>query len=122
MLSYFFLKTNASSHTPVLEKNKPNRTQLKICKICVIGGQKWQKDGVVWDKFGVFLAQFGVILDKFGVVWDYFGSIKTPKKRIYNTKNTENTKFSRLVPSKTPNLQVMLFDCFGHFLFGFAGH
>jgi hypothetical protein len=92
--------------TPVNSHQLPVNQCLKKFELVFIrGSNRWTKkakNGVVWDKFGVVWAQFGVILDNFGVVWDYFGNIKTPKNRIFNTKNQENTKFPRLIPSKTP--------------------
>ena len=66
---------------------------LYLCEPLCSLWQKKAKNGVVWDKFGVVLAHFGVVWAQFGVVWDNFGNKKTPKNRIFNTKNPENKEF-----------------------------
>ena len=50
------------------------------------------KNRVLSDKLGVLLEQFGVVLDNNGVIRDNVGDTKTPKNRILDTKNAENTK------------------------------
>ena len=63
-------------------------------------GVKKAQDGAKPDKNGVLLEQFGVVLDNNGVILDKVGSNNEPQNAIFNTKNNENIKFPRLIPSK----------------------
>jgi len=68
--------------------------------------------GVIWAHFGVLLEQFGVVLDKLGVVSDYFWSTNTPKNRVLNAKNKENTICARkkcrsmLIPKRAATVGI----------------
>ena len=85
---YIFVCDNLCNRWTIKMQNKPNFNRHS--SIDNRQFKRWfkkAKNGNVLDNFGVVWAHFGVILDKLGVVLDNVGSIKTPKNRIFNTKN-----------------------------------